>query len=149
MLGAIGGNVGDGHVSAAGHRILDLGADEFTVGRPHPMLDAEARATRVREAARDGDVGVLLLDVVLGRGAHPDPAGILADAVRDARKAAGRALLAVASVVGTEADPQRLSGQLERLRAAGVEVLPSNAQAARFTALALRPDLDPTRLAAR
>jgi FdrA protein len=139
-LGPIGGNVGAGR---AGHRILDLGADEFTVGRPHPMLDPEARAARVREAARDGAVGVLLLDVVLGRGAHPDPAGVLAAAVRDARQAAGRPLLAVASVVGTEADPQRLSAQVERLRAAGVEVLPSSAQAARFVALALRPELDP------
>ena len=141
-LGPIGGNVGDGH-AGGGHRILDLGADEFTVGRPHPMLDAEARGARVREAAGDGGVGVLLLDVVLGRGAHPDPAGVLAAAVRDARKAAGRPLLAVASVVGTEADPQRLSVQIERLRAADVEVLPSNAQAARFVALALRPGLDP------
>ena len=139
-LGALGGNVGDGRDS--GHRLLDLGADEFTVGRPHPMLDAEARAARVREAARDGDVGVLLLDVVLGRGAHADPAGVLADAVSDARRAAGRPLLAVASVVGTEEDPQRLSVQVERLRAAGVEVLPSNAEAARFAALALRPGLD-------
>ncbi|HEY2991909.1 MAG TPA: acyl-CoA synthetase FdrA [Methylomirabilota bacterium] len=139
-LGPIGGNVGAGR---AGHRILDLGADELTVGRPHPMLDPEARAARVREAARDGAVGVLLLDVVLGRGAHPDPAGVLAAAVRDARQAAGRPLLAVASVVGTEADPQRLSAQVDRLRAAGVEVLPSSAQAARFAALALRPELDP------
>jgi len=149
VLGAIGGNVGDGHAAGAEHRILDLGADEFTVGRPHPMLDADARAARVREAAREGDVGVLLLDVVLGRGAHPDPGGVLADAVRDARRAAGRPLLAVASVVGTEADPQRLSAQIARLRAADVEVLPSNAEAARFAALALRPDLDPARLVAR
>jgi len=140
-LGPIGGNVGAGR--AGGHRILDLGADEFTVGRPHPMLDPEARAARVREAARDDAVGVLLLDVVLGRGAHPDPAGVLAAAVRDARQAAGRPLLAVASVVGTEDDPQRLSAQVDRLRTAGVEVLPSSAQAARFAAFALRPELDP------
>ena len=142
-LGPLGGNVGAGRAGGGGHRILDLGADELTVGRPHPMLDPEARAARVREAARDGAVGVLLLDVVLGRGAHPDPAGVLAAAVRDARQAAGRPLLAVASVVGTEDDPQRLSAQVDRLRTAGVEVLPSSAQAARFAALALRPELDP------
>ena len=135
-----------------GQRILDLGADEFTVGRPHPMLDPDARAVRVREAARDGDVGVLLLDLVLGRGAHPDPAAALAGAVRDARQTAqrgGRSLLAVASVVGTEADPQRLSGQVDQLRAAGVEILPSNAEAARFAALAVRPDLASSLLGAR
>ena len=116
------------------------------------MLDPDARAVRVREAARDGDVGVLLLDLVLGRGAHPDPAAALAGAVRDARQTAqrgGRSLLAVASVVGTEADPQRLSGQVDQLRAAGVEILPSNAEAARFAALAVRPDLASSLLAAR
>lgn len=131
-------------LGATGHRILDLGADEFTVGRPHPMLDPDARAAQVREAARDRDVGVVLLDVVLGRGTHPNPAGVVARAVRDARETAaraGRGLLAVASVVGTDADPQGRRHQVEELRAAGVEVLPSNAQAARFVALALRPEL--------
>ena len=152
LLGAVGGNVG-GHDpgDGEGHRILDLGADEFTVGRPHPMLDPTARAARVREAGRDGSVGVLLLDLVLGRGAHADPAGSLAGAVRDARETAaraGRSLLAVASVVGTDADPQGLPAQVERLRAAGVEVLPSNAQAARFAALAIRPELAPMLLSA-
>jgi FdrA protein len=131
------------------HRLLDLGADEFTVGRPHPMLDPEARATRVREAGRDGTVGVLLVDLVLGRGAHPDPAAPLAAAIRDARtlaQADGRTLAAVASVVGTEGDPQGLAAQVAALDAAGVQVLPSNAQSARFAALCLRPALAPSLL---
>ena len=153
LLGSVGGNVGGGHAGGvAGHQILDLGADEFTVGRPHPMLDPDARAVRVREAGRDGHVGVLLLDLVLGRGAHANPAEPLARAVQEARETAvraGRSLLAVASVVGTEADPQDLRAQVDQLRAAGVEVLPSNAQAARFAAVALRPDLIPTLLGAR
>jgi FdrA protein len=153
LLGPIAGNVGDDHArEGAGHRLLDLGADEFTVGRPHPMLDPEGRAARVREAGRDGDVGVLLLDLVLGRGAHADPADALARAVRDARATAERArrsLLAVASVVGTEGDPQGVRAQADQLRAAGVEVLPSNAEAARFAALALRPDLAPRLLDGR
>ncbi|MET0849529.1 MAG: transcriptional regulator, partial [Candidatus Rokuibacteriota bacterium] len=124
------------------HRILDLGADEFTVGRPHPMLDPTLRDARVREAGASAEVSVLLLDVVLGRVAHPDPARPLADAVREARRraaAGGRALHAVASVVGTEDDPQRLSDQVGTLRAAGVHVLPSSAQAARFAALLTAP----------
>jgi len=126
------------------HRIVDLGADELTAGRPHPMLDPAARAAGVREAGRLAEVGVLLVDLVLGRGVHPDPAGPLAAAVREARaaaRAAGRALTVVGSVVGTAADPQGLAGQVARLREAGVEVLPSNAQAARFAALCLRPAL--------
>jgi len=132
--------------SQTGHRVVDLGDDEFTVGRPHPMLDPEARAVRVREAGRAPEVGVLLLDLVLGRGVHPDPAGPLAAAVEDARRAAradGRRLAAVASVVGTERDPQGFRGQVARLEAAGVAVLPGSAQAARFAAAALRPDLAP------
>ena len=153
LLGALGGNVGAGHRGdSGGHHVFDLGADEFTVGRPHPMLDPDARATRVREAGRDGNVGVLLLDLVLGRGAHANPADALARAVREARETAqraGRSLLAVASVVGTEGDPQGVRGQVDQLRAAGVEVLPSNAQAARFAALALRPDLAAPLLGAR
>ncbi|HEV8311252.1 MAG TPA: hypothetical protein VGW35_26620, partial [Methylomirabilota bacterium] len=126
------------------HRVLDLGADEFTVGRPHPMLDPEARAARVREAGCDAALGVLLVDLVLGRAAHPDPASPLAVAIRDARAAAAadaRELTVVASAVGTDGDPQGLAGQVAALEAAGAEVLPSNAQAARFAALLLKPEL--------
>jgi len=127
----------------ASNLILDLGADEFTVGRPHPMLDPEARAARVREAGRSARVGVILLDLVLGRAAHPDPARPLAAAIRDARAAAaadGRSVAVVASVVGTIGDPQGLSRQIAALEEAGAEVLPSNAQATRFCALVVRPD---------
>src|SRR5262249_32896031 len=128
-------------------RVVDLGADEFTAGRPHPMLDPEARAARVREAGDDRALGVLLVDLVLGHAAHPDPAGPLAAAIRDARVAAataGRRLTVVGSVVGTDGDPQGLRGQVTALEAAGCIVWPSNAQAARFAALCLRPDLAPS-----
>jgi FdrA protein len=130
-------------------QILDLGAPEITAGRPHPMLDPEGRGARVRAAGRDPGIGLLLVDLVLGRGAHPDPAGPLAAAVRDARAAAaagGRTLTVVASVVGTDADPQGLGRQVAALEAAGCEVLPSNAQATRFAALCLRPGLAPSLL---
>ena len=126
------------------HRVLDLGADEHTVGRPHPMIDPSERAARIR--ALPPEVGVLLVDVVLGRAAHADPARPVAAAVRAARAAAargGRSLAVIASVVGTDADPQGRSTQTATLEAAGVEVLPSNAQACRFAALLLRPDLAP------
>jgi len=131
-------------VGAGAYRVVDLGDDELTRGRPHPMLDPEARAARVRQAGQAADVGVLLLDLVLGRAVHPDPATPLAAAVRDARHAAaagGRELSVVASVVGTDGDPQDLRRQTATLEAADVQVLPSNAQAARFAALLLRPDL--------
>ena len=144
LLGPVGGNLGG--PAAAPHEILDLGADEFTRGRPHPMIDAAARDARVREAGRATDVSVLLLDLVLGHAAHPDPAPALAAAAAEARATAakaGRSLVVVASIVGTEGDPQGLDAQRRRLEAAGVEILPSNAQAARFAALVLRPDHAP------
>jgi FdrA protein len=131
-------------VGARAYRLIDLGADEFTRGRPHPMLDPDARAARVRRVGDDPDVAVLLLDLVLGRAVHPDPAAPLAAAVEEARHAAaahGRALATVASIVGTDGDPQDVRRQAAVLEAAGVELLPSNAQAARFAALLTRPNL--------
>lgn len=119
------------------HQVLDLGADEFTVGRAHPMLDPTSRIEAIERAGKEPSVGVLLLDVMLGYGAAPDPAGDIAPAVQAARaeaKAHGRGLAVVATVVGTPDDPQGLAGQIGRLEAAGVWVLPSNAQAVRAAA---------------
>ena len=121
------------------HRILDLGADEHTLSRAHPMLDPTLRLQAIDAAARDGDVGVLLLDVVLGLGAAADPAADLAPALEAAR-GRSRALAIVLSVVGTPADPQGLAGQIARLERAGAGALPSNAQAARAAACIAGPD---------
>lgn len=115
------------------HSVLDLGADEFTVGRLHPMLDMTLRAGRLGQEAADPEVAVLLLDVVLGEGVHPDPAGALAPAISaacTAARAAGRELAVVASVCGTDADPQNRARQVERLATAGVLVEDTNARAA-------------------
>jgi len=134
----------DGAAPGSAHRVIDLGADEFTRGRAHPMIDVAARDSRIREAGAAADVAVLLVDLVLGRGAHPDPGPSLAAAIRDARATAerdGRTLVAIASVVGTEGDPQGLARQIAELRAADVHVLPSSAQAARSAALVLDPRL--------
>jgi FdrA protein len=116
-----------------GHVCLDLGEEEFTRGRPHPMIDPEARLERLRAAAADPRVGVLLLDVVLGYGSHPDPAGALAPAVREAL-AERPQLAVVAYVLGTEADPQVRSRQEAALADAGARLAPSNAAAARLAA---------------
>ncbi|MGE5552307.1 MAG: acyl-CoA synthetase FdrA [Betaproteobacteria bacterium] len=113
-----------------GHCVVDLGDDEFTRGRPHPMIDPSYRAERLVAEAADPEVAVLLLDVVLGFGAHPNPAGVLAEAIRTARALSGRHLTVVASVCGTSADPQDAERQEAILRGEGVIVLPSNACAA-------------------
>jgi FdrA protein len=119
------------------HTTVDLGDDEFTVGRPHPMIDFRLRNERILAAAKDGATAVILLDVVLGYGAHADPAGALVPAIEAATKTAAkrrRGLAIVASVCGTPADPQGLARQETRLAAAGVLLAPSNAQAARLAA---------------
>ena len=147
-LGPIGSDIAGR--AGPSHRIVDLGADEFTQGRPHPMIDPSGRAARVREAGHRPDVGVLLVDLVLGRAGHGDPASSLSAAVRDARATAagaGRSLAVVASVLGTEGDPQGLDGQIAALEAAGVAVLPSNAQAARLAGVLVTPEVAPTLLA--
>lgn len=119
------------------HSAVDLGEEEFTVGRLHPMMDNALRIRRLQQEARDPEVAVILLDVVIGYGAHSDPAAELGPAVRKARllaQEAGRELLVVASVTGTEQDPQVLSRQVQALQEAGVVVCNSNAAAARLVA---------------
>jgi len=105
-----------------GHTILDLGEDAFTQGRLHPMMDNTLRLRRLHQETADPGVDLIILDVVLGEGAHPDPAAELAPAIAAARQA-GKRLVAI--VVGTEDDPQDLPGQIERLAAAGAVVFPN------------------------
>jgi succinyl-CoA synthetase alpha subunit len=119
------------------HEILDLGDDEYTVGRPHPMIDPRLRNEHLVAAGADATTAVILLDVVLGHGSHPDPAGALVPAIEAARAAArddGRRIFVVASVCGTAADPQGLVAQESRLAGAGVIVAASNARAAAVAA---------------
>jgi FdrA protein len=107
------------------HAVVDLGDDALTVGRPHPMIDHDLLRRRLLGEAADPEVAMILLDVVLGYGAHPDPAGDLAPTIATAREqaaAAGRVLEVLALVVGTDGDPQGLARQVETLAAAGARV---------------------------
>lgn len=113
--------------------IIDLGEDEFTVGRLHPMIDNDLRIRRLEVEANDPTVAVILIDVVLGFGAHPDPASELAPVVVQARSSVekdGRHLEVVAVLTGTDEDPQEMSRQMQQLQAAGVKVFASNEKAA-------------------
>ena len=117
-----------------GHMVLDFGDDEMTRGRPHPMIDPSLRLDRIRREGSDPTCGVLLLDLLIGHGAHADPAADHAAAIREARAAAaanGRELPVVVSLIGTESDPQGLVRVAEALAAAGASVFASNAQATR------------------
>jgi FdrA protein len=118
----------------AGHLMIDFGDDRLTQGRAHPMIDDTLRLERLAAEAADPDCAVVLLDVVLGYGSHPDPASSLAPAVADARRVAargGRDLAVVVALVGSGADPQGLVATAEALAAVGASVHLSNAAAAR------------------
>jgi FdrA protein len=112
---------------AGGHTVIDYGEDEYTRGRAHPMIDQRLRLQRLEAAAHDPQIGVVLLDVVLGHGAHPDPAPELAPVIALAI-AEGAAV--VVSLCGTRGDPQDRDQQARLLNEAGASVWLSNAAAA-------------------
>lgn len=114
------------------HTVVDFGDDGMTQGRAHPMIDPSLRLEAIAEAG--GSAGVLLLDLVLGHGAHAAPAEGLADAITAARRSAaqaGRGLPVIVSLIGTQSDPQDFSATVAALVGAGAEVYVSNAQATR------------------
>ena len=118
------------------HTVIDLGDDAFTRGRPHPMIDQTLRKERILKEAADPEVAVILFDVVLGYGAHPDPARAGRGARAGARSGDRRRteLALVGSVCGTAGDPQGLARQEARCAQAGVLLAESNAQAVRLAA---------------
>ncbi len=116
------------------HTALDLGDDRFTAGRLHPMIDSTIRNLRILQEARGADVGVIYLDFVLGFGVDDNPVGSAQQAIIEAQRiaaTAGREVIFLASVCGTDTDPQGLQRQEESLKQLGVTVLPSNAAAAK------------------
>jgi len=115
-----GARVREGTGPSQGHTILDLGEDAFTVGRLHPMIDPDLRLRRIRQEAADPEVSLILLDVVLGDGSPPDPAGALAPTLAEI---AGEGEIAVfVLLVGTNEDPQDLDVQRKALEEAGAQV---------------------------
>src|SRR5690606_11902046 len=97
------------------HTVIDLGDEVFTRGRPHPMIDLRLRLERISKEVSDPETAVILLDVVLGYGAHSDPAAEIAKAIAAAREhstqTAKRDVIFVASICGTVSDPQNLVSQ--------------------------------------
>jgi FdrA protein len=122
--------------SAIAHSLVDYGADEYTRGRPHPMIDPALRNQALVEALGDPTVAAVLLDCVIGYGAHDDPAGEVARVIQGASR--NRPTL-VASVTGTDADPQNRAAQVQALKEAGVLVAASNAEAAALALAIAQP----------
>jgi succinyl-CoA synthetase alpha subunit len=120
---------------SVGHTLVDMGADEFTLGRPHPMIDGTLRKQRILSEARDPQTAILFLDFILGYNASMDPVGELAETIVEAREISrkqGGYLAVVASICGTDADPQDLKLQVKLLKDAGAIIFTSNAKAASF-----------------
>ena len=117
----------------SGHVMIDLGDDDFTRGRPHPMIDPAVRDAPLAEALADPAIGAILLDIVLGFGAHPGATDHVISMLSGRRDRP----LVIASVTGTDADPQPRAAQVRKLEAAGVIVAASNADAAALAIAAL------------
>jgi FdrA protein len=136
MLGPVSSNIPlreelalDSSLRSRGHTMIDFGDDKLTAGRPHPMIDGSLRLRRLGAESPDPEVGAMLLDVVLGHGADPDPADSLGPAVSAARNV--RDVPILVSLIGTRDDPQDLDHQADSLRASGAHVYLSNAEAIR------------------
>jgi FdrA protein len=124
------------------HRCLDLGEEEFTSGRPHPMIDVAARVEHIERAAADPATAVILLDIVLGYGSHPDPASVLGPACERAGRV-GNGPAVVTYVLGTQGDPQNRQQQEQALADVGCILAPTGARAALLAAAiaARRPQI--------
>lgn len=117
------------------HTCIDLGDDDFTKGKPHPMIDPAARVERLPKEAADAETAIVLMDFVIGYGSNEDPAEEMLEEIIKAKKrkeASGGYLSIVGYICGTDRDPQGYAKQAEKLEKAGVILMPSNAQAVRF-----------------
>ncbi len=114
-----------------GHVCIDLGEDQFTAGRPHPMIDPTTRSDHFKTDI-DAQTALILFDVVIGYGSHADPAGEAAKAISELKQKFDEKFIIVASVTGTDNDPQGLKSSQASLEKEGIRVFPSNAQAVRF-----------------
>lgn len=124
--------------SSIKNTLIDMGDEEFTKGKPHPVIDPSILKERLWKEGSDPEVAVILFDLFLGYGAHQDPVGTIEEtlaALREKAKEEGRYLSIVASVCGSTKDPQGFNEQKRRLEALGVKVLPSNAQTAILSGL--------------
>lgn len=130
------------HISVK-NTLVDMGDEEFTVGRPHPVMDPSILNGRLLQEGSDPETRVLLFDLLLGYGVHPDPVGTIEDTLRTIRaktEQEGRYISMVASVCGTDMDPQNYMDQIRRLKELGVVVLQSNGRASVLAGMIAKED---------
>ena len=145
MISDLYSNINFGHVTMMENRhvstkncLVDMGDEEFTVGKPHPVMDPSILNDRLVQEGSDPDTAILLFDLLLGYGVHEDPAGTIADSLRQIREkteAEGLHICMIASICGTDLDPQDYQKQKKTLEDLGVIVLESNGRAALLSGL--------------
>jgi len=121
-----------------------MGEDEFTRGTPHPMIDFTKRCERMIQEANDKETAIILFDLVLGYGAHPKPLEPLLETIKKIKKICAkekRNIAFICALCGTKGDIQNYDLCFKELQKADVNVFTTNAQAARFAALLLNPNL--------
>lgn len=116
------------------HTLIDMGADEFTIGKPHPMIDQTERTQRFLEELEDPQTAVIILDFVLGYGAHPNPVEDMREAFSKWRSIEQRIPI-VTHICGTDLDPQDYDNSVQMLEEMGIYAMPTNAQAAKLASL--------------
>lgn len=124
--------------NSQGHSIIDLGDDDFTRGKAHPMIDPSYRCERLVEEAKDPDTAIIIFDLVIGYGSHPDIAGEMADAIEKARHELSKTPVFAASICGTKEDLQGYDEQKAKLEKAGVRVFPTNIALVKFAQQCLK-----------
>lgn len=128
-----------------GHTFLDMGEDEFTQGKPHPMIEPSLRNERILKEAKDPKTAVILLDFELGFGGHENPVAETIETINEAKRIASkqdRHLSVIAYICGTAQDKQNFQEQKEQLQAAGVYVTSSNALAAKMASMIVNEEVD-------
>lgn len=126
----------DNPLNSQAHTILDLGDDIFTVGRLHPMIDNDLRIRRMRQEGEDAETGLILFDLVLGEGSHPNPASELSPVISAISKKR-KDIEFVAIVIGTDEDPQEVESQIEQLEDAGTTIFRTTTEASAYIATKL------------
>lgn len=119
------------------HTIVDLGEDEFTVGRPHPQIDFQLRNKRILEEAKDPEVALIYLDVVIGYGTNMKPIEDLVPVIEEVTNLKD-APVVIINVTGTDKDPQDKKALINALRNAGATVYERNAYASKVAGYVIK-----------
>ncbi len=115
-----------------GNCILDLGDDQFTRGKAHPMIDPQYRGERMIQEIQDPTTGLIIFDVVIGYGGHPDMASELVSAIEKGLETTKNKPVLAACICGTDGDPQGYADQVSQFEKIGVNVFPTNVAMVKF-----------------